>query len=165
MSGDRSGRLREIGESIGDAVMRRTGRVSARVQERRGLAADLLESEDAYRVVFDAPGATATDVQVRFVDGGVSVRVDRFREFYEGFDMRFPGRGLSLDGRVELPDPAVVDADRATATLTDRGTLEIDLPKREGAPARTTVDDEPVDDGGGVEGDDRSDDEQGSAGG
>jgi HSP20 family molecular chaperone IbpA len=142
MTAENSGRLSRLGESIGDALLRRAGRVTARVQKRRELSADVLESEDAYRVVFDVPGATRSDVQVKFVDGGVSLRVDRFREFHEGFDMRFPGRGLSLDGRVELPDDAVVDAERAMATLTDRGTLEVELPKRAGAPDRTEYEDD-----------------------
>jgi hypothetical protein len=43
--------------------------------------------------------------------------------------MRFPGRGLSLEGEVELPDGAAVDADRADATVTQNGTLEVLIPK------------------------------------
>jgi HSP20 family molecular chaperone IbpA len=146
MTAEKSGRLSRIGESIGDALLGRAGRLAARVQERRELAADVLESEDAYRVVFDVPGATRSDVQVKFVDRGVSIRVDRFREFHEGFEMRFPGRGLSLDGRVDLPEDAVVDAEGAVATLTDRGTLEVELPKREDAPDRTEYADDEDDD-------------------
>jgi len=125
--------IRELGESVGDAVLTRTGRAAAAVQERRPLPVDLLESEEAYLAIFDAPGATASDVQVRYADGRVLVRVDRFRDFHEGFSMRFPGRGLSLDGEVELPDDAVVTADHASATLTDHGTLEVELPKVETA--------------------------------
>ncbi|MFB6192404.1 MAG: Hsp20/alpha crystallin family protein [Haloarculaceae archaeon] len=121
--------LREVGEAVGDAVLDGVGRVSARVQERRPLAADLLESDDAYLVVFDAPGATEADVEVRFENGAVRVRVDRFREFHEGFEMRVPGRGLSLDGEVDLPAGASVDPEAASATLTDAGTLEVRVPK------------------------------------
>ncbi|MFB6130919.1 MAG: Hsp20/alpha crystallin family protein [Salinigranum sp.] len=117
--------IRELGE----AVFERVGRGVGRVQERKSLPSDLLESDDAYLVVFDAPGATRSDVQVRFVDGEVQVRIDRFRDFHEGSEMRFPGRGLSLDGAVELPADALVDADGATATLTDNGTLRIEIPK------------------------------------
>lgn len=139
--------LGDLGDSIQSALLERAGRVAARVQERRGLEADLLESDDEYLVVFDAPGAVSTDVQVRYVEGAVRVRLDRFRDYHEGFEMRFPGRGLSLDGRVDMPDDAVVDPDAASATLTDDGTLEIVLPKREDAPDRTvddTDDDGPV---------------------
>jgi len=136
-----AGRLSDIGESIGDALLRRAGRIAARVQERRGVSTDVLESEDAYRIVFNSPGVTGSDIQVRYLDGGVSLRIDRFRDFHEGYEMLYPGRGVALDGRVDLPEEAAVDADRATATLTDRGTLKVDLPKREHAPARTEFDD------------------------
>ncbi len=166
--------FRELGESVGNAVLRRVGRASARAQEASGLSADLLESDDAYLVVFDAPGAAGSDVQVRFVDGHVEVRVDRFRDFYEDFEMRFPGRGLALDGKVTLPKDAVVDPDGAAATLTRRGTLEVRIPKVDEDDASTdgptgTV--ELTDDGGdgsdGGDGDDESaagDDEEQAAG-
>ena len=126
-------RLAEAGRSMAGAVMKRVGRVAGRVQEASLLPADVLEDDDAYLVVFDAPGATASDVQVRYRRGAVEVRIDRFREHYEGFEMRFPGRGMSLDGRARLPGDAVVEADESTATLRDNGTLEVRLPKREGA--------------------------------
>jgi HSP20 family molecular chaperone IbpA len=121
--------IREFGQSAANAVLERMGRGISRVQERRPLPTDLLESDDAYLVVFDAPGTARSDVQVRFVDGRVQVRIDRFREFYEGFEMRFPGRGLALDGEVDLPDDADVDAGAANATLSDNGTLKVRIPK------------------------------------
>lgn len=131
--------IRELGESVGNAVLRRSGRASARVQERRPLPVDLLESDDAYLAVFDGPGASAGDVQVRYADRRLLVRVDRFRSFHEGFDMRFPGRGLSMDGEVELPADAAVDPDAAEATLTERGTLEVRVPKLEEGSASSSV--------------------------
>ncbi|WP_227355263.1 Hsp20/alpha crystallin family protein [Haladaptatus salinisoli] len=121
--------LRNLGRSTVTAVAERVGRAASKVQEKRPIPSDLLESEDAYLVVFDAAGATGSDVQVRFADGAVLVRIDRFRDFHEGFEMVFPGRGMSLDGRVELPADAEVDAKRSTATLTDSGTLEVYVPK------------------------------------
>jgi HSP20 family molecular chaperone IbpA len=126
----------EIGKSIGNRVAEGVGRVAGRVQESRPLSADLLEDEDAYLVVFDAPGVESGDVQVRFADGDVLVRMERFRGFYEGFEMRFPGRGLSLDGRVRLPDDSV-DPEGATATLKDNGTLHVHIPKDPDARATT----------------------------
>jgi hypothetical protein len=51
--------------------------------------------------------------------------------------MRFPGRGLALDGRADLPEGAAVDPAGAEATLTDNGTLQVTLPKTEDA--RTTT--------------------------
>ncbi|SFR40553.1 Molecular chaperone IbpA, HSP20 family [Halogeometricum rufum] len=125
--------LKEFGESAARSVLERIGRGVSRVQERKPLPYDLLESDDAYLVVFDAPGVQRSDVQVRFLDGEVQVRIDRFRDFHEGFEMRFPGRGLSLDGSAELPDDAAVDARGATATLGANGTLRVEIPKDEQA--------------------------------
>lgn len=123
--------IREVGASIGRAVLDGVGRAASRLQERRSLAADLLESDDAYLAVFDAPGATAPDINVRFKHNAVSVRIDRFREFHDGYELLLPGRGLALDGEVELPEGASVDANQADATLTEAGTLEVLIPKSE----------------------------------
>ncbi|PSP51438.1 molecular chaperone Hsp20 [Halobacteriales archaeon QH_3_68_24] len=133
--------IRDIGESVGNSVVERVGRAMSRAQERTPLPVDLLESEDAYLAVFDAPGTQTTGVQVQYDDGAVEVRIDRFRGFHEGFEMRYPGRGLSLDGRVELPDDARVDAEAATATLQDNGTLHVRVPKRETTREEIEVDD------------------------
>lgn len=121
--------IRDIGTSLGNTVLENVGRAMGRAQEQTPLPADLLESDDAYLAVFDAPGARGSDVQVQYDDGAVEVRVDRFRGFHEGFEMRYPGRGLALDGRVELPPAASVDAPAASATLRDNGTLEVRVPK------------------------------------
>lgn len=130
MKGERPIRLvGQLGRAVGEAVLEGVGRTAGRVQEARPLRPDLLEGEDAYIAVFDAPGAAASDVQVRFDDGKVRVRIDRFRDPYEGFEMRYPGRGLSLDGRVRLPRDAAVDPEGATATLRSNGTLEVRVPK------------------------------------
>jgi HSP20 family protein len=123
--------IREVGETIQSAVLESLGRTVGRAQERRPLPVDLLESDDAYLAVFDAPGAMQSDVQVRYEDGAVLVRVDRFRRQYSGFEMQFPGRGLSLDGRAELPEDAHVDPSGSAATLKDDGTLQVTIPKRE----------------------------------
>ncbi|SNZ17369.1 Molecular chaperone IbpA, HSP20 family [Natronoarchaeum philippinense] len=123
--------LRELGRSVGGSVLRRVGRAAGSVQERRPIPADLLESDDAFLAVFDAAGATSSDVQVRFSRGTVHVRIDRFRDPQDDFEMRFPGRGLSLDGTVDLPADVAVDPDSASATLTDAGALEVLVPKVE----------------------------------
>ena len=139
--------IRELGESIGDAVVESVGRAVARSQEQRPLTADLLESDDAFLAVFDAPGVESGDVQVRFEDSTVFVRVDRFRDFHDGYEMRFPGRGLSLEGSVDLPEDAAVEADGAQATLKANGTLQVEIPKVEVAAAKAddTVDEETAD--------------------
>lgn len=126
---DVGGEVRRLGESVGDVVVSRLGRAAARLHETRDLPADVLESDDAYLVVFDAPGAEAKDVVVRCDGRTVAVRVERFRDHHEGFAMRFPGRGLSLTGAVDLPEGARVDPEAATADLTREGALRIDLPK------------------------------------
>ncbi|MDS0220667.1 Hsp20/alpha crystallin family protein [Haloarcula sp. S1AR25-5A] len=123
--------IRDIGSSIGNAIAENIGRAAGRVQENKPLPSDLLESDDAYLVVFDAPGTTASDIQVRYIDDRVEVRIDRFRDFYDGFEMRYPGRGLALDGSVTLPSDAVVDPETAQATLKSNGTLHVRVPKAE----------------------------------
>ena len=156
--------IKELGDTIGSRVLESIGRTVGRAQERRPLPVDLLESDDAYLAVFDAPGAAKSDVQVRYNDGAIVVRIDRFREFYEGFEMQFPGRGLSLDGRVDLPPEATVDPTRATATVKSDGTIHVRLPKVNEA---GTGSDEPesvsVDDGEGGTGDATDADEDASA--
>lgn len=120
-----------IGERIANATLNAIGRTTGRKQERRPLPVDLLESDEAYLAIFDAPGADRSDVQVRYDDQTVSVRVDRVRERDTSVEMRFPGRGLSLHGAVRLPENASVDAEAATATLGTNGTLRVRLPKLE----------------------------------
>lgn len=124
--------IREVGESIGRTVLEGIGRASSRVQERKSLPVDLLESDDAYLVVFDAPGASAGDVNVEMMGRTLEVDIERFRGFHEGYDMRFPGRGLELHGKVDLPEDAEVDAEAADATVTKNGTLEVLIPKEGG---------------------------------
>jgi HSP20 family protein len=121
--------FRDIGESLGNTVLENVGRAVGRAQERTPLPVDLLESEEAYLAVFDAPGAESTDVQVQFRDDAVEVRIDRFRAFHEGFEMRYPGRGLALDGHATLPEDAHVDPESATAVLHDNGTLRVRVPR------------------------------------
>ena len=121
--------IREVGEAVGERATEVVGRAMGRAQESRELPVDLLVSEDAYLAVFDAPGTKGDDVQARYEDGAVLVRVDRFREHRERFEMRFPGRGLALDGRVELPADADLNPEEATATLRENGTLYVRVPR------------------------------------
>jgi HSP20 family molecular chaperone IbpA len=139
--------IREVGESLGRVVLDGIGRASSRVQERKPLSADLLEGDEAYLAVFDAPGARAADVDVRFEENTLTVRVDRFRELHEDYEMRFPGQGLSLKGSVTLPETADVEAGRAEATLTERGALEVLIPKSEPDEAVTAADTVSADEG------------------
>ncbi|WP_436901001.1 Hsp20/alpha crystallin family protein [Halovenus halobia] len=124
--------MRGVGESVGSAVFGTLGRVLARTQEKRGLPVDLLESDEAFLAIFDAPGAHSSDVHVRFEDDTIFVRLDRFRSEYDEYEMTYPGRGLALDGHAALPDDAMVDPTGATATLKEDGTLQVRLPKTDG---------------------------------
>jgi HSP20 family molecular chaperone IbpA len=124
-------KLRELGESIESTVLDGIGKASASVQERKPLPVDLLESEESFLAVFDAPGIDAPDVAVRFENGVLFVHVDRFREFHDGYEMRLPGRGMSLESDVALPEAASVDPAASTATVTSNGTLRVELPKSE----------------------------------
>ncbi len=121
--------IRSLGESVGSTLFETVGRMFGRAQEQRPLPVDLYESDNEFLAVFDAPGAHPADVQVKYEDDAIVVRVDRFREFYDGFEMQFPGRGLTLDGRVVFPPEASVDPTEASATLKDDGTLHVRVPK------------------------------------
>ena len=74
--------LKSYGKEAINTVLERVGRGVGQVQERKPLAYDLLETDEEYLVVFDAPGATPDDIQVRVLDNELEVRIDRFREFY-----------------------------------------------------------------------------------
>lgn len=121
--------LKNIGQSVGNVVYQQVGRVSSYTQRHRSLPYDVLEDDASYLVVFDTPGGTAEELQVRFVEGSVAVRIDRDRELRDGFEMRFPGRAMTLEGEANLPADAVVDPDSGTARLTEDGTLVVEIPK------------------------------------
>ena len=88
--------------------------------------ADLLENDDAYRLVLDLPGVTAGTVDVTADGGRLRVEARREKSLPASFRYRTEDRSLFLD--VELPLPPTVDATDATAT-TERGVLTLTLPK------------------------------------
>lgn len=92
--------------------------------------ADILEADDHLLVIVDTPGAKANEVDLKFQDGRITVRVDRHEEPPEGATSRLQMRPRSSERTITLPETVSVDPDQATATLTDNGTLEIRLPKR-----------------------------------
>ncbi|AFZ71837.1 Hsp20/alpha crystallin family protein [Natronobacterium gregoryi] len=121
--------LKDVRNSIGKTLYRGIGRANGRIQSHRSLPVDILEDETSYLVVFDAPGAEPDDVQVRYLEGNVRIRIERFRQFRDRYEMRFPGRGMTLGGEAELPSDAIVDPDAGTATITETGTLNVEIPK------------------------------------
>ncbi|MFD1565730.1 Hsp20/alpha crystallin family protein [Haloarchaeobius amylolyticus] len=134
--------FKDLGQSIGSALYRQLGRANGRVQNHRSLPVDILENDTAYRVVFDAPGAESDDVQVRYLEGTVRIQIDRFRQFREGYELQFPGRGMSLSGDADLPADAVVDPDAGTARLSETGTLSVEIPKASAIEDTTAADTE-----------------------
>jgi HSP20 family protein len=121
--------FRELTDAVGTTLYRQIGRANGHMQCHRPLPVDILEDETSYLVVFDAPGAEPDDVQVRYLEGTVKIRIDRYRQFHDGYEMTFPGRGMELHGEADLPGDAVVDPDAGTATLTESGALRIVIPK------------------------------------
>lgn len=104
-------------------------RIRERNHEPYALSADIEDHDDAYVVRFDAPGVTRDHVHVRFLDGRLIARIDRFRDSYEGFELRSAGRHLSFRGEVELPEDADIEPESGEATIRANGTLEIRVPK------------------------------------
>lgn len=100
--------------------------------------ADLLESDDAYLVVMDVPGATAETVDARLSAGRLSIEARRAKDVPAEFEYVSEERSLFLD--VDLPVPPDATAAEAEATV-EKGVLELYLPKRE-AESETTI---PVD--------------------
>ena len=88
--------------------------------------ADLLESDDAYRLVLDLPGVAAETVDVTAEGSRLSVEARREKSLPGEFRYLTEERSLFLD--VELPLPPTVDATDASADI-QRGVLTLTLPK------------------------------------
>lgn len=95
--------------------------------------ADLLESEDAYLLVIDLPGATAETTEVIAEPSRIDVEARREKISPEGFQYVREDRPLFLDAELPLPPDCVGDAAEAEM---DGGVLEIRLPKRDAAGRR-----------------------------
>ena len=102
--------------------------------------ADLLESEEAYMLIVDLPGATADTVDVRVEGGRLVVEARRQKDLPIEFEYVEEDRALFLD--VELPLPPDATGSGAEGTV-ERGVLELRLPKQTAAPST----DIPLDEG------------------
>ena len=91
-------------------------------------ALDLVETDDAYRVVVDLPGVKEDDVHVSVEDGVLELRAEkRSEETKDGEELRYvERRSSSYARRMHLPGEVAVDG--VDATLSD-GVLTVVLPK------------------------------------
>ncbi|MCY4731229.1 Hsp20/alpha crystallin family protein [Natronomonas gomsonensis] len=88
--------------------------------------ADLLESDDAYLLVVDLPGATADTLDVTLDDGRLRIEARREKSLPTSFRYVTEERSLFLDAELPLP-PDVSGAD-ASGEM-ERGVLTLRLPK------------------------------------
>ena len=96
--------------------------------------ADLLESDEAYLIVLDLPGATAETTDVDVEKGRLVIEARREKDLPPEYQYVSEDRSLFLDA--ELPLPPDATGAGAEATM-ERGVLELRLPKREVAPERS----------------------------
>lgn len=89
--------------------------------------ADLLESENAYRIVIDLPGASADTTDLRAKGGRLRIEARREKSLPDEFRYIREDRPLFLDA--ELPLPPDADGDEATANMK-RGVLTVVVPRR-----------------------------------
>lgn len=89
--------------------------------------ADLLESEAAFLLRIDVPGATAESTTVRASEGRLSIEARRQKDPPSAYTYLEERRQMILE--VDLPVPPTVDHEAAEASV-ERGVLEIRLPKR-----------------------------------
>ncbi|WP_435062604.1 Hsp20/alpha crystallin family protein [Halobaculum sp. EA56] len=96
--------------------------------------ADLLESDDAYLLVVDLPGAVAGTTDVRLERGRLHIEARREKAADGEYSYVEEDRPLFLDAEIPLPPDATHE--NAEAEM-DRGVLEVRLPKRAAAPEHT----------------------------
>ncbi|MFC7070854.1 Hsp20/alpha crystallin family protein [Halobaculum lipolyticum] len=96
--------------------------------------ADLLESDDAYLLVVDLPGASAETTDVRLERGRLHVEARREKATDAEFGYVEEDRPLFLDAEIPLPPDATHEGGDAEM---DRGVLTVTLPKRATAPDHT----------------------------
>ena len=96
---------------------------------------DVLESDDAYLLVLDLPGATPDSVELSVERGLLEVTASRDRTAPEGFERVVDGREGQLS--FELPVPMDATGRDAEASV-DGGVLELKLPKQ-AASTKTTI--------------------------
>ncbi|MEF8757548.1 MAG: Hsp20/alpha crystallin family protein [Halobacteriales archaeon] len=104
--------------------------------------ADLLESDDAYLVIVDLPGATGDSTDVSVEDGRVHIEASREKDVPREFRYVREERQLFLDAELPLPPDA---SDREAEATVERGVLELRLPKRSATGTTVEIDETPDD--------------------
>lgn len=89
--------------------------------------ADFLESEDAYVLIVDLPGATAETTELIAEDGMLKIEARREKATPAGYRYVREDRSLFLDA--DLPLPPDAQGDDVVAEM-DRGVLELEIPRR-----------------------------------
>ncbi|UWG48715.1 Molecular chaperone (HSP20 family) [Halanaeroarchaeum sp. HSR-CO] len=106
-----------------------TGLSDALASVPEAVFADLLESDDAYLLVFDLPGVEADGLDLTVRDNRLTIEAIREKTVPDDFWFREEERALYLDADLPLPPDAA--GNQATADL-DAGVLEVTLPKVSG---------------------------------
>lgn len=88
--------------------------------------ADLLESDEAYLLVVDLPGATEGTVDVTVEEGRLSVEARREKDVPASFRYVTEERALFLDAELPLPSDATGAGAEGTV---EKGVLTLRLPK------------------------------------
>ncbi|MHB9285455.1 Hsp20/alpha crystallin family protein [Halobacteriales archaeon Cl-PHB] len=88
---------------------------------------DLLESDEAYLLVLDLPGATAESIDASVAGGMLQLEVQRRKDVDPAFDYVREDRSVFLDVEVPLPPDATGAGGEGRV---HRGVLELELPKR-----------------------------------
>lgn len=97
--------------------------------------ADILESDEAYLLVLDLPGATADTVDVTVENGHLQIEARRQKDVSRDYRFLSEDRSLFLDVDIPLPPDA---AGHEAEGSVDRGTLELHVPKQSAA-SETTI--------------------------
>ncbi|MFB6134744.1 MAG: Hsp20/alpha crystallin family protein [Halanaeroarchaeum sp.] len=88
---------------------------------------DGLESEDAYRLVFDLPGVRAAGLDLTAAGNRIRIEAQRSKAVEEKYWFREENRDIFLDVDVPLPPDAETAGTEATL---DAGVLQVTIPKR-----------------------------------
>ncbi|WP_258170655.1 Hsp20/alpha crystallin family protein [Burkholderia cepacia] len=91
-------------------------------------AVDVSETDQTYEITAELPGMSEQDIEVKLVDGGLSIRGQKHedkKETHKGYYMRERRFG-SFERYFPMPDG--VDAEKIAASF-DKGVLKITLPK------------------------------------